>query len=119
MNADELAAIRRRLDAATPGPWHNVGDKVRATAADALIEDNILVAYYTGHDHRLGLKTTEVAADIDLIANAPADLAALLDDAERLNQVREFHHGWGDQETDSLDVLDLWEQLGRLLGVNP
>jgi len=95
MNADELAAIRRRLDAATPGPWHGVGDKVRATAADALIEDNIL------------------------IANAPADLAALLDDAERLNQVREFHHGWGDQETDILDVLDLWEQLGRLLGVNP
>jgi len=119
MNADELDAIRRRLDAATPGPWRGVGDKVRATAADALIEDNILVAYYTGHDHRLGLRTTGVAADIDLIANAPADLAALLLDAESLNQVREFHHSWGDQETDSLDVLDLWEQLGRLLGVNP
>ena len=73
MNADELAAIRRRLDAATPGPWRGAGDKVRATAADALIEDNILVAYYTGHDHRLGLETTGVAADIDLIANAPAD----------------------------------------------
>lgn len=119
MNADEVAAIRRRLNAATPGPWHGVGDKVRATAAGALIEDNILVAYYTGHDHRLGLKTTGVAADIDLIANAPADLAALLDDAERLNQVREFHNSWGDQETDTLDVLDLWEQLGRLLGVQP
>lgn len=117
MNADQLAAIRRRLDAATPGPWRGVGDQVRATAADALIEDDILVAYYTGHDHRLGLKTTGVAADVDLIANAPADLDALLVDAERLNAVREFHRAWGDQDTDSLDVLDLWEQLGRLLEV--
>ena len=25
MNADELAAIRRRLDAATPGPWRGAG----------------------------------------------------------------------------------------------
>jgi hypothetical protein len=119
MNADELAAIRRRLDAATPGPWRGAGDKVRATAAAALIEDNILVAYSTGHDHRLGLKTTGVAADIDLIANAPADLAALLGDAEKLNEVREFHRNWGDQDTDTLDGLDLWEQLGRLLGVTP
>lgn len=74
---------------------------------------------YTGHDHRLGLKTTGVAADIDLIANAPADLAALLGDAEKLNEVREFHRNWGDQDTDTLDGLDLWEQLGRLLGVTP
>ncbi|NYI47852.1 hypothetical protein BJ993_004998 [Nocardioides aromaticivorans] len=49
----------------------------------------------------------------------PSDIAALPTDAERLTAVREFHHNWGDQETDSLDVLDLWEQLGRLLGVNP
>lgn len=57
--------------------------------------------------------------DIDLIANAPADLAALLGDAEKLNEVREFHRNWGDQDTDTLDGLDLWEQLGRLLGVTP
>ena len=35
----------------------------------------------------------------------------------RLGEVREFHSAWGDQDTDSLDVLDLWEQLCRLLGV--
>ena len=51
--------------------------------------------------------------------NAPADLAALLGDAEKLNEVREFHRNWGDQDTDTLDGLDLWEQLGRLLGVTP
>lgn len=119
MNAEDIAAVRRRLEAATPGPWNGVGDKVRATAADALIEDNILVAYYTGHDHRLGLKTSGMAADVDLISHAPSDLAALVIDAERLQEVRAFHRAWGDRDTDSLDVLDLWEQLGRLLGVTP
>ena len=68
---------------------------------------------------RRGLTTTAGAADIDLIANAPADLAALLGDAEKLNEVREFHRNWGDQDADTLDGLDLWEQLGRLLGVTP
>ena len=119
MNAEDLASIRRRLDAATPGPWRGVGDQVRATAADALIEDNILVAYYTGHDHRLGLKTTGVAADVDLIAHAPTDIAALLGVAERLIEIRDFHREWGYQDTDTLDLLTLWEQLGRLLGVTP
>ncbi len=52
-------------------------------------------------------------------AEAASDNFALLRDAERLDAVREFHRTWGDQETDSLDVLDLWEQLGRLLGVAP
>lgn len=51
--------------------------------------------------------------------SAPSGNAAVLSDAERLAAVHEFHRSWGDQETDSLDVLDLWEQLGRLLGVNP
>ena len=59
-------ATLRALEArATPGPWTPDGDKIRATAADALLPDNILVAYYTGHDHRLGLKTTGHAADVD------------------------------------------------------
>lgn len=52
------ATLRALAARATPGPWTSDGDKIRATAADALLPDNILVAYYTGHDHRLGLKTT-------------------------------------------------------------
>ena len=54
-----------------------------------------------------------------MTTSAPSGIAAVLIDAERLTAVHEFHRSWGDQETDSLDVLDLWEQLGRLLGVNP
>jgi len=52
-------------------------------------------------------------------AEAASDNSALLRDAERLDAVREFHRTWGDQESDSIDVLDLWEQLGRLLGMTP
>ena len=64
-------ATLRALEArATPGPWTPDGDKICATAADALIPENILVAYYTGHDHRLGLKTTGHAADVEFIAAA-------------------------------------------------
>ena len=41
-------ATLRALEArATPGPWTPDGDKICATAADALIPENILVAYYT------------------------------------------------------------------------
>jgi hypothetical protein len=54
-----------------------------------------------------------------LNTDVSSDIAAPPTDAERLTAVREFHRTWGDQETDSLDVLDLWEQLGRLLEVNP
>lgn len=38
---------------------------------------------------------------------------------ERLEELRAFHRSWGEQDTDSLDVLDLWERLGRLLEVAP
>ena len=97
----------------------DTGIKVVKGVQRTLIEDNILVAYYTGHDHRLGIKTTGVAADVDLIAHAPTDIAALLGDAERLIEIRDFHREWGDQDTDTLDLLTLWEQLGRLLGMTP
>ncbi len=43
---DTLRALESR---ATPGPWTPHGDKIRATAADALIPDNILVAYAGAH----------------------------------------------------------------------
>lgn len=39
--------------------------------------------------------------------DARSNLADLLLEAERLDAVREFHRTWGDQDTDSLDVLDL------------
>src|SRR3546814_15712686 len=66
----DAASLRALEERATPGPWTPDGDKICATADDALIPDNILVAYYTGHDHRLGLTTTSHAADAEFMAAA-------------------------------------------------
>ena len=87
------------------------------TAADALIPDNILVAYYTGHDHRLGLKTTGHAADVEFVAAART---ALPDRLDRLDRIRALHAKWGEQSPEDADgYLDLWETLGRLLDGEP
>jgi len=47
--SDDDAVLRALEARATPGPWTPAGDKIRATAADALIPDNILVAYAGAH----------------------------------------------------------------------
>ena len=111
-------ATLRALEArATPGPWTPDGDKIRATAADALLPDNILVAYYTGHDHRLGLKTTGHAADVEFIAAARD---ALPDRLDRLDRIRDLHATWGEQSPENADgYLDLWETFGRLSTASP
>ncbi len=41
MSQDALRALEAR---ATPGPWTPDGDEIRATAADALLPDTIVVA---------------------------------------------------------------------------
>lgn len=80
MTTDQLAAIRARLDAATPWPWEqekdNNGLAVEVTAFDPDEPDEpwgVAVAYRCcGH----GKDRCEDNAA--LIANAPADLADLL-----------------------------------------
>ncbi|CAM3583798.1 hypothetical protein NOMA109596_01405 [Nocardioides marinus] len=111
-------ATLRALEArATPGAWTPDGDKIRATAADALLPDNILVAYYTGHDHRLGLKTTGHAADVEFIAAARD---ALPDRLDRLDRIRDLHATWGEQSPEDADgYLDLWETLGASSTASP
>ena len=110
-------ALRALAARATPGPWTPDGDKIRATAADALLPDTIVVAYYTGHDHRLGLKTTGHAADVEFIAAARD---ALPDRLDRLDRIRDLHAKWGEQSpVDADGYLDLWETLGRLLDGEP
>lgn len=89
MSADELRqaaeTLRERAEKATTGPWHGKGDQIRATAEDALVEDSILVAYATGHDHRLGFKKTGAAPDVDYAATMHPGVGLLvagwLDDA--------------------------------------
>jgi hypothetical protein len=81
----DIAAIRARLAAATPGPWrvHSRGDV-------ALIDPRQWPAWAVADDPDGGeddferLVAEATAADADLIAHAPTDLAALLDEVERL-----------------------------------
>jgi len=70
----DLAAIRARLAAATPGPW-----RLQTCACGAVCDD--AAAVKAG-----GVLVVECAddPDADLIAHAPTDLAALLDEVERL-----------------------------------
>ena len=38
-------------------------------------------------------------------------------DVVRLDQARELHREWGEMDVEEIDQLDLWERLGRILGV--
>lgn len=122
--SDDDATLRSLEARATPGPWTPNGDKIRATAADALIPDNILVAYAGAHWQRLGVKTyprggdvPEHAPDVEFMAAART---ALPDRLDRLDRIRDLHARWGEQAPEDADgYLDLWETLGRLLDGEP
>ncbi|NYI44943.1 hypothetical protein BJ993_002023 [Nocardioides aromaticivorans] len=122
--SDDDAALRALEALATPGPWIPAGDKIRATAADALIPDNILVAYAGAQWQRLGFKTyprgdevPEHAPDVEFMAAART---ALPDRLDRLDRIRDLHARWAEQAPEDADgYLDLWETLGRLLDGEP
>jgi len=76
----DIAVIRARVAAATPGPW------VRGIARD---DDGWAVLANDGDDEVCTQPPSRVIdpyspADADLIAHAPADIAALCDEVERL-----------------------------------
>src|SRR3546814_16754160 len=88
----DAASLRALEERATPGPWTPDGDKICATAADALIPDNILVAYYTGHEHRIALMTTRPPADLEFMAAARTAMTALHARLPPLHPKRAEHH---------------------------
>ena len=84
--SERIDEIRERLDKATPGPW-----KATYEAADDWVSITGQGFYDGGH----WMTCPEVATcegivgpDADLIANAPADLAWLLGEVERLSAER-------------------------------
>lgn len=88
----DLDPIRARLAAATPGPWHSwdrgIGYEVhKGRAADCLSEYGVGMESCTELND--GFRGTFRMADADLIANAPADLAALVAEVERLREAVE------------------------------
>ena len=107
MDAERIAAIRARLDAATPGPWYWAGDYPSNAPCPHTTE-------WTDHGPDLmsrtvqkpwGGDTTVITssgydasslnvedADAELIAHAPQDLAFLLAEVERLQSLRPALH---------------------------
>lgn len=97
MSPERLAEIRARLEAATPGPW-----KARRTRTDLAFHVPAMVVWERSEGTTRVLTFVAVCeaalapndANADLIANAPTDLADLLAEVERLEQVgRVLWHG--------------------------
>lgn len=75
----DIQPIKDRLAAATPGPWRCVRDDPNEYVISiATVNDEILITM----PNDVVCSTPE--DDADLIANAPADLAALVAEVERL-----------------------------------
>lgn len=108
MNDDDeqqarIAQIRARLGAATPGPWQTWPD-----GADESVE-SASVGRFVCH---MNSNMRQFREDASLIANAPADLAWLLAEVERLEAER-VH------AADTIRRLNgLNGHLGRLLDVS-
>ena len=77
MSDDRIAEIRARLDAATPGPWRTL---------DWADPPMFVVAQPRDSDHWPRLASCGFGGDADLIANAPADIAWLLDEVDALRE---------------------------------
>jgi hypothetical protein len=80
---EELAEIRQRCDAATPGPWRSMVEGRDHTSGDSFI----MVG--SGNDRGDDIYVTvgrrpAQAADLDFIAAARADVPRLLDEIMRL-----------------------------------
>lgn len=105
MTDDELAAIRARTEAATPGPWdavklYDVTDTTYIEGCDFGFNGDINVEV-----ERAGLEYPEwvmigpespqqkqIHADAEFIAHARTDIPALLAEVERLRKITQFTH---------------------------
>jgi hypothetical protein len=79
LTGERIAGIKARLAAATAGPWavHNPRSRFH-------IISTVLPA---GRDFVMESGSADEAADAELIANAPTDIAELLGEVERLRAV--------------------------------
>jgi len=80
MTPDQLSAIRERLDAATPGPWEAGTASCCPDMGWVEGPKGAVCPQFTATKVTHSLD----ANDAELIANAPTDLLALLDEVERL-----------------------------------
>ena len=81
LTSAELEKIRKRCDAATPGPWRSFVEGRDHTSGNSFIMTGVGDA--RGDDIELFGATV---ADQDFIANARQDIPRLLDEIERLKR---------------------------------
>ena len=86
----DLTDIRARLTAATSGPWNRGTDDLTVTAGSwpiaivGVSQDDITVDYENGEVFFAHVSSS-ADADLNLIAHAPEDIKALLNEVDRLN----------------------------------
>jgi len=112
----DLTDIRARLTAATSGPWVRGHDELTVTAGTwpiaivGVSHDDITVDYEDDavfFDH----VSSSADADLDLIANAPEDIKALLNEVDRLNNALQEI----DRRIDTADPDELADQVRSVL----
>ncbi len=74
----DLDPIRDRLEAATDGPWAWCNDSYGSVLRSAGLSPVCI------YDTRQGLSQRPIVPDCDLIAHSPTDIAALLEELERV-----------------------------------
>lgn len=133
MTPGQLAEIRARLEAATPGPWlaepqtwETVGAHPWPTDAEwQADEQSATDALYSGPDicTMEGWPPESRRANAEFIAAAPSDIAALLAEVDRLRAVtadrdRRWPEGWVRHACPDVDgqmaVHSMWARCWKL-----
>jgi hypothetical protein len=82
----DLDAIEARLKAATPGPWQAVDLPYNGIDDPMIVNGELVYIAQTAYDMQSSSQEHDVDADTIFIANAPADVAALLGEVKRLRE---------------------------------
>ena len=83
MTDEELAAIQGRLNAITDPPWKNCNSTYYGMVK-AGKKEVAVASYFNSIDEDSRVTREDQAANAELIANAPTDIARLLAEVERL-----------------------------------
>lgn len=112
----DLTDIRARLTAATSGPWVRGHDELTVTAgtwpiAIVGVSHNDITVDYEDDAVFFDHVSSSADADLDLIAHAPEDIKALLNEVDRLNNTLQEI----DRRIDTADPDELADQVRSVL----
>jgi len=85
LTTEELAAMKARLEATTPGPWTSCFEGRDHWGGDSFIHTATQDLYISGEDYAGG--GGHFCADQDFIAHARQDMPRLIAEVERLRQL--------------------------------